>query len=109
MDDNQLYQIRPMIAEILEAVAKDGFPGARDMDVALDSIFCDFNEGPIAAVEARAEKAEKSLKPFGLIAECDLVRSGGTLTITDGNTMVMIESAAFLNASAALAKEQSNA
>ena len=45
MDDTQLYQIRPRIAEILETVARYAFPRARDLDIALDAIFCAFAEG----------------------------------------------------------------
>ena len=39
MSDNQ-EGLRGEIAEVLELVAKDGLPGPRDLDVALDAIMC---------------------------------------------------------------------
>lgn len=35
-------KLRAEIAEVLEMIAKDGLPGPRDLDVALDAIFCSF-------------------------------------------------------------------
>lgn len=77
MRSKDLGALRPRIAEILEKVAEDGLPEPRDLDVALDAIFCTIEEalpGPgeeedgestdlaLALAELTAESAEKRLQ-----------------------------------------------
>lgn len=50
---------REKVAEVLQAVARDGLPGPRDLDVALDAIGCDLEAALAAARKAGAEDIAK--------------------------------------------------
>ena len=61
MNDKQLNAIRPRIADILWTLSHEGPADKRGLDVALNAIFCAFNEGPIAELEERVLAAEREL------------------------------------------------
>lgn len=63
---------RQKIAEILETVARDGLPGPRDLDVALDAIGGimkgkddDFDEGEVFPEDESEDAMDASLDPHG--------------------------------------------
>ena len=52
--------LRDEIAAVVEVVARDGLPGPRDLDVALDAIMCSFNQwlGDVAATRKHFSRSD---------------------------------------------------